>query len=211
MHRRGLHRDVRNGRDVRRNSTSNFVSKNGDSLRSPNNLLAAVAAVGLCWWTLDRRLSNLEREIDGRVCIRWMRASNCTSMPMKATAGAAGYDLYAAQDESKTIPPHGRALISTGVILELPSGFEAQIRPRSGLALKYGITVLNAPGTVDADYRGVMKVLLSNTTDEPFIVVPGDRIAQLVVARTIDVELSEVDRISATARGESGFGSTGTL
>jgi dUTP pyrophosphatase len=133
-------------------------------------------------------------------------------LPRYESAGAAGLDLLAAngEDAPVTLPPRGRALVPTGLIVQLPAGYEAQVRPRSGLALKHGVTVLNAPGTVDADYRGEVQVLLLNTGDEPFLVTRGMRIAQMVVAPVTVVALVEVEAVDATGRAARGFGSTGT-
>lgn len=128
-----------------------------------------------------------------------------------ATAGAAGLDLAAAlpEDAPLTLPPFGRAAVPTGLVLALPDGFEGQVRPRSGLAARHGVTVLNSPGTIDADYRGEVKVLLVNLSDEPFTVRRGERIAQLVVAPVTAVRLVAADALDETARGAGGFGSTG--
>ncbi|GAB4239876.1 MAG: dUTP diphosphatase [Methyloligellaceae bacterium] len=125
---------------------------------------------------------------------------------------AAGMDLLAAVEQAEPVPlaPGERALIPTGLALALPAGYEAQIRPRSGLALKHGITVLNAPGTIDADYRGELKVLLVNHGEAPYRVERGTRIAQLVVAPIVRAALEEVERLEESERGGGGFGSTGT-
>jgi dUTP pyrophosphatase len=131
-------------------------------------------------------------------------------LPAYQSEGAAGMDLLAAVDKPLTLKPRARALVPTGLVLELPRGFEAQVRPRSGLALRHGITVLNSPGTIDSDYRGEVQVLLVNLGDKPFAIARGERIAQLVVARVERVELREAARASATRRGSGGFGSTGT-
>jgi dUTP pyrophosphatase len=132
-------------------------------------------------------------------------------LPRYETAGAAGLDLMAANpDEAPiVIPPQERALIPTGLVIQLPAGYEAQVRPRSGLAWKHGITVLNAPGTIDADYRGEVKVLLVNFGSDPFIVTRGMRVAQLVVAPVTVVRPVEVRDVDETPRAGSGFGSTG--
>ena len=130
-------------------------------------------------------------------------------LPEPASAGAAGLDLRAAVGETRTLAPGVRALVSTGLVVEIPAGFEGQVRPRSGLALKHGVTVANAPGTIDSDYRGEVKVILVNLGDEPFEVRRGDRIAQLVVAPVAAVRVVEVEEVSATERGGGGFGSTG--
>ncbi len=129
--------------------------------------------------------------------------------PAYATEKSAGMDLKADIQEPVVLKPLERALIPTGLYLALPDGTEAQVRPRSGLAAKFGISVLNAPGTIDADYRGEVKVILVNLSNEPFTVNPGERIAQLVVARYEKVEWDEVEVLDETERGEGGFGSTG--
>lgn len=130
-------------------------------------------------------------------------------MPEYATSQSAGMDLRANLEEPVTIAPLQRVLIPTGLHMALPAGFEAQIRPRSGLALKHGITVLNSPGTVDADYRGEVKVLLVNLSDTPFVVNDGERIAQMVVARHEQAKWDEVEALDETERGEGGYGHTG--
>lgn len=128
--------------------------------------------------------------------------------PRYASAGAAGADLYANLDEPITIGPHSRAMVSTGVRIALPAGFEAQVRPRSGLAAKHGVTVLNAPGTIDCDYRGELTVILVNLGDEPYTIEDGDRVAQLIIAPITRVEFKAAD-LSGSKRGAGGFGSTG--
>lgn len=129
--------------------------------------------------------------------------------PAYATPQSAGVDLKANLEESVTLQPLQRTLVPTGLFIALPAGFEAQVRPRSGLAAKHGITVLNTPGTIDADYRGEIKVILVNLSQEPFEIVPGERIAQMVIARHEQVEWEEVEELDATERGTGGFGSTG--
>jgi dUTP pyrophosphatase len=131
-------------------------------------------------------------------------------LPAYATAGAAGCDLHAAVEAPLEIPPGGRALVPTGIAIALPEGAEAQVRPRSGLALRHGVTCLNAPGTIDADYRGEVGVILANLGEAPFVVARGMRIAQLVVAPVARVAWDEVAELPATLRGAGGFGSTGT-
>lgn len=132
-------------------------------------------------------------------------------LPSYETAGAAGMDLRAAVGEGSplAIAPSRRALVPTGFIFEIPDGFEAQVRPRSGLAFKHGITCLNTPGTIDSDYRGEVKVLLINLGDEDFVITRGMRIAQMVIAPVIQVRIEEIAEATETARGASGFGSTG--
>jgi dUTP pyrophosphatase len=131
--------------------------------------------------------------------------------PEYATAGAAGMDLVAAvpADQPLRLLPRARAAVPTGLLLAIPQGFEGQVRPRSGLALKNGITVLNAPGTIDSDYRGEVKVILLNASEETFEITRGMRIAQIVFARVEQVALREVSSLDETARGSDGFGSTG--
>ena len=132
--------------------------------------------------------------------------------PSYETEAAAGMDLRAAvpADNPIMIAPGGRALVPTGLSLQFPLGFEAQVRPRSGLALRHGVTVLNSPGTVDADYRGEVQVILVNLGDQPFVVERGARIAQLVLAAVERAEVVEVATLDPSRRGEGGFGSTGT-
>ncbi len=131
------------------------------------------------------------------------------ALPAYATALSAGMDLRANLDEAVTLNPLERKLIPTGLFLGLPEGYEAQVRPRSGLALKKGVTVLNAPGTIDADYRGEVGVILVNVSDEPFVVNDGERIAQMVIARHETVDWDEVKSLDETERGSGGFGHTG--
>lgn len=130
--------------------------------------------------------------------------------PAYATPLSAGMDLKADIDEAVTLGPLERALIPTGLYMALPEGTEAQVRPRSGLAAKHGITVLNTPGTIDADYRGEIKVILVNLSNESFTIEPGERIAQMVIARMEQAELVDVEVLGDTERGAGGFGSTGT-
>ncbi|MCB9946951.1 MAG: dUTP diphosphatase [Rhodospirillaceae bacterium] len=131
------------------------------------------------------------------------------SLPAYASAGAAGLDLAAAVAEPVTLAPGGRALVPTGLCIALPPGVEAQVRPRSGLALKHGVTVLNAPGTIDADYRGEIGVILVNHGSHPVVIERGMRIAQLVVAAYARLAWRETEALDETARGGGGFGSTG--
>ncbi len=146
--------------------------------------------------------------------VRVSRVRDGAELPRYMSDGAAGLDLFASLESSPemeaelTLAPGARALVGSGVAVELPRGFEAQVRPRSGLALKHGVTVLNSPGTVDADYRGEIKVLLINLGAEPFTVRAGERIAQLVVARIERVRLEE-GALAPTARGAGGYGHTG--
>lgn len=130
-------------------------------------------------------------------------------LPEYATEGSSGMDIRAYVESDITLQPLQRSLISTGLFIELPQGYEAQVRPRSGLALKQGITCLNSPGTVDADYRGELKIILINLSNEPQVIHPGDRIAQMVIQKVEQVTLVQVNEISSTNRGEGGFGHTG--
>ena len=130
-------------------------------------------------------------------------------VPFYATELSAGMDLKAAIDEPVELDSLCRAMVPTGLFIELPAGYEAQIRPRSGLAAKHGVTVCNSPGTVDADYRGEIKVILVNLSKDKFVVYPGERIAQMVIAKYEKIEWEEVDQLSETERGAGGFGSTG--
>lgn len=130
-------------------------------------------------------------------------------LPQYATAQSAGMDLRADIDEPVTLRPLERRLIGTGLHIALPAGYEAQVRPRSGLALKHGLTVLNTPGTIDADYRGEIGVVLINLSDREFVVTPGERIAQMVVARYEQADLEQVELLDETERGEGGYGHTG--
>jgi dUTP pyrophosphatase len=130
-------------------------------------------------------------------------------LPNYETIASAGMDLRADLDAPITLTPLGRTIVKTGLFIELPIGYEAQVRPRSGLAIKKGITVLNSPGTVDADYRGEIGVILVNLSNEDFVIENGERIAQLIIAKHERAEWIEVQELSETTRGEGGFGSTG--
>lgn len=131
-------------------------------------------------------------------------------LPQYATPLSAGMDLRANLDAPVALQPGERKLIATGIFIALPEGYEAQIRPRSGLALKHGITVLNSPGTIDADYRGEINIILANLSDTPFVIEDGERIAQMVVAQHSRVEWAETQTLDTTERGAGGFGHTGT-
>ena len=143
------------------------------------------------------------------ISIRLQRLAHGEGLPLPAyaTAGAAGLDVVAAEDV--TLPAGGRHAVATGFALAIPPGFEVQVRPRSGLALKHGVTCLNTPGTIDSDYRGEVKVILANLGQDPFVIARGERIAQLVPAPVQRALLAEVGSLDATARGTGGFGSTG--
>jgi len=135
--------------------------------------------------------------------------SNDLPLPGYMTAGAAGVDLYAAVEEEITLKPGQRMLVPTGIAISLPPGYEAQIRPRSGLAINHGITLLNTPGTIDADYRGEIKVIVINLGDKEYILKKGERIAQMVFSQVETAQLIEVQDLDNTDRGEGGFGHTG--
>jgi dUTP pyrophosphatase len=145
-----------------------------------------------------------------RVAVKRLAHSEGLALPSYATPGAAGMDLLAAVGAPLTIAPGSRALVPTGLAIALPAGYELQVRPRSGLALKNGIVVPNSPGTVDEDYRGELQVIVMNAGDAPFTVERGMRIAQAVLAPVVRVAWQEVDTLPETARGVGGFGSTGT-
>lgn len=151
----------------------------------------------------------MNRETDA--VIQVVRLPHGADLPMPAyeTEHAAGMDLRAALETSVTLQPGERSLIPTGLKIALPSGFEAQIRPRSGLAIRNGLTLLNSPGTIDADYRGEVKVIVVNHGDESYTIQHGDRIAQMIVAPVVHATLRQVDKLTASDRGEGGFGSTG--
>lgn len=140
--------------------------------------------------------------------VRLLRAVG-DSLPAYQTGGSAGMDLKADVDGEIVIPPMGRAKIPTGIALSMPTGIEGQVRPRSGLAIRHGVTCLNSPGTIDSDYRGEIFVILANFGEEPFPVRRGDRIAQIVFSRTLRVRLEVVPELEGTPRGEGGFGHTG--
>lgn len=144
-----------------------------------------------------------------RVRVRRLPEARDLPLPRRETAGSAGFDLRARVDAPLTILPGGRALVPTGIAIELPCDCEGQVRPRSGLALRTGFTLLNAPGTVDADYRGEIAVVAVNLGDEPVTLRRGDRVAQLVIQRLPPVVLEEVEALEETTRGAGGFGHTG--
>ncbi|MEW6172202.1 MAG: dUTP diphosphatase [Bacillota bacterium] len=143
------------------------------------------------------------------VFIQKLPGSEDLPLPAYATQDASGVDLHAAVAGAVTVQAGERCIVPTGIIIALPKGYEAQVRPRSGLALKHGVTLLNTPGTIDADYRGEIKVILINLGKEPFTVKRGDRIAQLVIQRTLRINWSQTNVLDATPRGEGGFGHTG--
>jgi dUTP pyrophosphatase len=143
-----------------------------------------------------------------RIALQRLPHGDGLPLPAYATDGAAGMDVVAAED--LILPPGGRHAVATGFAMAIPPGYEVQVRPRSGLALKHGVTCLNTPGTIDSDYRGEVKVILANLGDAPFPIARGDRIAQLVPAPVQRADLDEVESLDETARGAGGFGSTGT-
>ena len=145
-----------------------------------------------------------------RVSVKRLPHNENLPLPSYESASAAGMDLPAAVTTDVTLQPGERDLIATGLAIALPEGYEAQIRPRSGLAARNGVTVLNTPGTVDADYRGEVKIILVNLGNEPFTVTRGMRIAQMVIAPVVQAAMEQVDQLPETARGAGGFGSTGT-
>ncbi|RMH21228.1 MAG: dUTP diphosphatase [Gemmatimonadetes bacterium] len=147
----------------------------------------------------------------GSDVVRFRRLESNPDLPLpeRATPHAAGYDIRSAEPDFELAPGEIR-LVATGLVMELPEGMECQVRPRSGLALRHGITMPNAPGTIDPDYRGELRVILQNTGRDPVRIARGDRIAQLVFQRFAAPRVEETDRVSATARGEGGFGSTGS-
>ncbi|MFA6506957.1 MAG: dUTP diphosphatase [Treponemataceae bacterium] len=147
--------------------------------------------------------------MDKRPTIKIQKLSTRAKIPTYGSDGAAGADLSARLDKSVNLAPGERQLIPTGIKMELPPGFEGQVRPRSGLALKKGVTVLNSPGTIDEDYRGEVQIILINHGDHPFVVNDGDRIAQLIIAPVSRAAFSETSELSDSVRSSSGFGSTG--
>jgi dUTP pyrophosphatase len=144
-----------------------------------------------------------------RVRITRLRGAEGLPLPARATPGAAGFDLHAAVEADLRVAPGQRVLVPTGFAIAVPAGYEAQVRPRSGLALEHGIVLPNAPGTIDSDYRGEVKVILCNTGEQPFIIRRGDRIAQLVIAPVVHAVWEEVASLPESERGTGGFGSSG--
>ena len=144
-----------------------------------------------------------------KISVRVKKLSSKAKIPRKATQESAGFDLFANNPKDIIIKPLERALIPTGIVLEIPPGYEAQIRPRSGLAWKFGITVLNTPGTIDPDYRGEVKVIVINLGEKPFRIKKYDRIAQMIITKYANCELKESKKLSRTKRQKKGFGHTG--
>ncbi len=144
-----------------------------------------------------------------KIAFKKLEHATDLELPSYESEYAAGMDIRAALEEPVTLEPGERTLIPTGLKMALPKGYEAQIRPRSGLAYRNGVTMLNTPGTIDADYRGEVKLLAVNLGDEPFEITHGDRVAQMVIAPVIQAEVDEVDTLLDTERGDGGFGSTG--
>ncbi|HEU5181633.1 MAG TPA: dUTP diphosphatase [Candidatus Polarisedimenticolia bacterium] len=153
--------------------------------------------------------SPLDDSSQARVFITRISPESDLPLPEYATAGSAGLDLRACVGQDVTLTPGGRALIGTGLAVALPEGFEAQIRPRSGLAAEHGVTLLNSPGTIDADYRGEIRLVVVNLGSAPYTIRRGDRIGQMVIARVSRARLEEVKELPATRRGAGGFGHTG--
>jgi dUTP pyrophosphatase len=149
------------------------------------------------------------RTVNSAPHVRFRRLRPAAVLPRYMTEGAAGMDLASASDGPLTIAPGQRLGVPTGWSMEMPAGYEAQVRPRSGLALRYGVTVVNAPGTIDSDYRGEIIVLLVNLGQEAHTLSPGDRVAQLVIAPVVQAKVEEVTELSQTNRGTGGFGHTG--
>jgi dUTP pyrophosphatase len=145
-----------------------------------------------------------------KVRIRRLPAARDLPLPSHASPGSAGFDLRAAVEDELVLRPGERLLVPTGIVLEIPPGWEGQVRPRSGLALRHGLGLVNAPGTIDSDYRGEVGVILINLGDAPYSLKRGDRIAQLVISRVEPIEWEEADSLEDSHRGEGGFGSTGT-
>jgi dUTP pyrophosphatase len=146
-----------------------------------------------------------------KIALKIKRKENTQDLPLPKymSVGSSGMDLYADIQEDVSISPQEVKLISAGIYIDIPLGYEAQIRPRSGLALKHGITVLNTPGTIDSDYRGLIQIILINVGSEPFLIKRGDRIAQMVIKEVVQAEIEEVVELEDTSRGEGGFGHTG--
>jgi len=144
-----------------------------------------------------------------RISVKRLKKGSCNPLPCYMTPHAAGMDLYAELDGELVLKPGMRALVPTGIAIALPDGYEAQIRPRSGLALRHGITLVNSPGTIDPDYRGEIGVVLVNHGNEPFVIRNGERIAQMIFAPFVRFMLNEVEELDGTKRGEGGFGHTG--
>jgi dUTP pyrophosphatase len=142
--------------------------------------------------------------------VRFTKVRPGALVPRYMSEGAAGLDLASAAEEAISVAPGARVAVPTGLAFAIPRGFEGQVRPRSGLARKVGVTVVNAPGTIDSDYRGEVQVLLVNLGDAPHVIAPGDRVAQLVIAPVVTAELEEVASLDETARGAGGFGHTGS-
>ncbi|HEX9023912.1 MAG TPA: dUTP diphosphatase [Geobacteraceae bacterium] len=144
-----------------------------------------------------------------RISVKRLRGGSVNPLPGYMTSQSAGMDLYAELAEELVLEPGMRALVPTGIAIALPEGYEAQIRPRSGLALKHGVSLVNAPGTIDPDYRGEIGVIVINHGSEPFVIRNGERIAQMVIAPFVRLPLEEVDDLEETERGDGGFGHTG--
>lgn len=162
----------------------------------------------MCYFDIMQKVSK-EHQMTSKPVLRIEKLPHNRKLPFYATEGAAGMDLAAAIDEPVTLKPLERKLIPTGIIIELPTGYEAQIRPRSGLSIKHGITLINCVGTIDEDYRGEVCVPLVNLSDAPYEIQPGERVAQMVICPVRQVEIEVVEKVGATERASGGFGSTG--
>lgn len=171
--------------------------------------MVAVAVVAVATATVARAAAIDLRRMSGIPRLRVQRLRSSATLPVRATGGAAGLDLCACLEQDLVLSPGARVLVPTGIAIALPAGHEGQVRPRSGLAVKHGVTVLNAPGTIDEDYRGEVKVILVNLGEAPLTIHHGDRIAQLVVAPVVRLMVEEVGSLDPTGRGDGGFGSTG--
>ena len=154
-------------------------------------------------------MQTLKEKTEQKLKVQFVKVHPKAQLPFYATEGAAGMDLTNVLDEPLTLKPHDRAKVPTGLIMILPEGYEGQVRPRSGLSAKHGITLTNCVGTVDSDYRGEMCCLMINLGNEPYTIQPGERIAQLVIAPVVQVGTEFVEKIPETKRGSGGFGSTG--
>ena len=154
-------------------------------------------------------MQTLKEKTEQKLKVQFVKVHPKAQLPFYATEGAVGMDLTNVLDEPLTLKPHDRAKVPTGLIMILPEGYEGQVRPRSGLSAKHGITLTNCVGTVDSDYRGEMCCLMINLGNEPYTIQPGERIAQLVIAPVVQVNTEFVEKIPETKRGAGGFGSTG--
>jgi dUTP pyrophosphatase len=192
-----------------------FVAYHLSDAFGANNVKSGTGVVDVAthpsWAGLPHSQAVLSYDSCMTIEVRIQRLAHGEGLPLPAyaTDGAAGADLHAAVDGELTVEPGERAAVPTGLVLEIPAGYEGQVRPRSGLAISAGLTIINAPGTIDSDYRGELKVLMVNLGPEPVSIARGDRIAQLLIAPVARASFSETDDVSASQRGAGGFGSTG--